>query len=76
MSAASAWAAWPERAKSKMSSRARTPPLLRDAIARAGGFRRAGGFLSPLDLVEIGLMSTRKPKDLRDLETSAASGNQ
>jgi uncharacterized membrane protein len=30
---------------------------LRDAIARAGGFRLSDGFISPLDLVEIGLMS-------------------
>jgi len=29
---------------------------LRDAIARANGFRIADGFISPLDLVEIGLM--------------------
>jgi hypothetical protein len=28
---------------------------LRDAIARAGGFRISDGFISPLDLVEIGL---------------------
>jgi uncharacterized membrane protein len=28
---------------------------LRDAIARAGGFRIADGFISPLDLVAIGL---------------------
>src|SRR6266487_4128008 len=27
---------------------------LRDAIARAGGFRLSDGFISPLDLVEIG----------------------
>ena len=30
---------------------------LRDAIARAGGFRLSDGFISPLDLVEIGLVS-------------------
>ena len=30
---------------------------LRDAIARAGGFRISDGFISPLDLVEIGLLS-------------------
>src|SRR5437763_15738560 len=30
---------------------------LRDAIARAGGFRLSDGFISPLDLIEIGLMS-------------------
>jgi uncharacterized membrane protein len=30
---------------------------LRDAIARSGGFRISDGFISPLDLVEIGLLA-------------------
>ena len=30
---------------------------LRDAVARAGGFRISDGFIHPLDLVEIGLLS-------------------
>lgn len=29
----------------------------RDAVARAGGFRISDGFISPLDLVEIGLLA-------------------
>ena len=33
---------------------------LRDAIARAGGFRISDGFISPLDLVEIGLVSAEE----------------
>ena len=33
---------------------------LRDAIARAGGFRLSDGFISPLDLVEIGLLSAEE----------------
>ena len=49
---------------------------LRDAIARAGGFRLGDGFISPLDLVEIGLMSADEAKELHDLETSAATGEQ
>jgi uncharacterized membrane protein len=49
---------------------------LRDAIARAGGFRLADGFISPLDLIEIGLLSAEEAKELHDLETSAAAGNQ
>ncbi len=49
---------------------------LRDAIARAGGFRLADGFISPLDLVGIGLMSAEEAKQLHDLETSAAAGNR
>jgi uncharacterized membrane protein len=32
---------------------------LRDAVVRAGGFRISDGFISPLDLVEIGLVSGR-----------------
>ena len=44
---------------------------LRDAIARAGGFRISDGFISPLDLVEIGLRHRRggrgaaRPRDRR-----------
>jgi uncharacterized membrane protein len=45
---------------------------LRDAIARAGGFRIGDGFISPLDLVEIGLMSAEEAKDLHEMETAAA----
>src|SRR5262245_52479824 len=33
---------------------------LRDAIVRAGGVRISDAFISPLDLVEIGLMSAEK----------------
>jgi uncharacterized membrane protein len=47
---------------------------LRDAVMRAGGFRIADGFISPLDLVEIGLVSAQDAKQLHDLETSAAAG--
>jgi uncharacterized membrane protein len=36
---------------------------LRDAIARAGGFRISDGFISPLDLVEIGLLSAEEAKE-------------
>src|SRR4051795_6640136 len=45
---------------------------LRDAIARAGGFRISDGFISPLDLVEIGLVSREEAQELHDLETSKA----
>jgi uncharacterized membrane protein len=43
---------------------------LRDAIARAGGFRLSDGFISPLDLVAIGLMSDVEAKELHEMETS------
>jgi uncharacterized membrane protein len=46
---------------------------LRDAIARAGGFRLGDGFISPLDLVGIGLMSAEEARELHALETSAAA---
>lgn len=46
---------------------------LRDAIARAGGFRISDGFISPLDLVEIGLLSAEEAKDLHELETAGAA---
>ena len=47
---------------------------LRDAIMRAGGFRISDGFISPLDLVEIGLVSAAEAQELHDLETAAAAG--
>jgi len=46
---------------------------LRDAIARAGGFRISDGFISPLDLIEIGLVSHEDAKELHELETAAAA---
>ena len=33
---------------------------LRDAVARAGGFRISDGFIHPLDLVEIGLLTAEE----------------
>jgi uncharacterized membrane protein len=44
---------------------------LRDAIARAGGFRIADGFISPLDLAAIGLMSAEDAGELHSMETTA-----
>lgn len=44
---------------------------LRDAIARAGGFRISDGFISPLDLVEIGLMTGEEARELHAMETAA-----
>jgi len=46
---------------------------LRDAIARAGGFRISDGFISPLDLVAIGLVSAEEAKELHELETARAA---
>ena len=47
---------------------------LRDAIARAGGFRVSDGFVSPLDLVEIGLISAEEAKELHAMEHAAQAG--
>jgi uncharacterized membrane protein len=46
---------------------------LRDAIARAGGFRLSDGFISPLDLVEIGLMSREEAEELHAMETAVGT---
>jgi uncharacterized membrane protein len=43
---------------------------LRDAIARAGGFRISDGFISPLDLVGIGLLSSAEAAELHAIEAS------
>jgi uncharacterized membrane protein len=48
---------------------------LRDAIARAGGFRISDGFISPLDLVEIGLMSAEEAGELHAMESANAAGS-
>ena len=46
---------------------------LRDAIASAGGFRISDGFISPLDLVEIGLVSAEEARELHELNTKGAT---
>jgi uncharacterized membrane protein len=48
---------------------------LRDAIARAGGMRLSDGFISPLDLVAIGLMEAAEGKELHAMETAGAATN-
>ena len=49
---------------------------LRDAVARAGGFRIADGFISPLDLVEIGLVTAEEAEELHAQETAAATSTR
>ena len=49
---------------------------LRDAIARAGGFRLSDGFISPLDLVAIGLMAAEEAEELHAMETAAKTAPQ
>jgi len=45
---------------------------LRDAIARANGFRISDGFISPLDLVQIGLLTAEEAKELHAMENKTA----
>ena len=49
---------------------------LRDAIGRAGGFRLSDGFISPLDLVAIGLLEAEEAEQLHAMETAAAGSKQ
>jgi uncharacterized membrane protein len=49
---------------------------LRDAVLRAGGFRISDGFISPLDLVDIGLASAEEAQQLHELETLAAANSK
>ena len=44
---------------------------LRDAVFRAGGFRLADEFISPLDLVEIGLASREEAEELAATQSKA-----
>jgi uncharacterized membrane protein len=44
---------------------------LRDAIARAGGFRLASEFISPLDLIAIGLVGAEEAEALASAEGDA-----
>ncbi len=45
---------------------------LRDAIARTVAFRISDGFVSPLDLVGIGLLSAAEAEELHATESAAA----
>jgi uncharacterized membrane protein len=47
---------------------------LRNAIARANGFRISDGFISPLDLVAIGLVTAEEAQEMHDMNTGARSG--
>jgi uncharacterized membrane protein len=49
---------------------------LRDAIVRAGGFRISDGFISPLDLVEIGLLGAEEAEELHAMETAGAGSSR
>jgi uncharacterized membrane protein len=44
----------------------------RDAVYRAGGFPISSGFISPLDLVAIGLLGSKEAQELASRETATA----
>lgn len=46
---------------------------LRDAVFRAGGFRLSDAFISPLDLVSIGLLDAGEAKEMHDMEKAATA---
>jgi uncharacterized membrane protein len=46
---------------------------LRDAVLRAGGLRIGDGFISPLDLIGIGLVSAEEAAEMHAFETASVS---
>jgi hypothetical protein len=46
---------------------------LRNAIARAGGFRISDGFISPLDLIGIGLVTAEEAAQAHEIENRGAA---
>jgi uncharacterized membrane protein len=46
---------------------------LRDAVARAGGYRLGDGFISPLDLVGIGMLTAEEANRLHALEAPSTA---
>jgi uncharacterized membrane protein len=45
---------------------------LRDAVARAGGYRVNDGFISPLDLIALGMVTAEEAAELHGVEKSSA----
>ena len=43
---------------------------LRDAVVRAGGFRISDGFISPLDLVDVGIHTADEAAELHAMENA------
>jgi uncharacterized membrane protein len=44
---------------------------LRDAVLEAGGFRISDGFISPLDLIGIGMVTAEEARELHAAETAS-----
>jgi uncharacterized membrane protein len=47
---------------------------LRDAVMRTGGYRVADSFISPLDLIGVGLVSAAEAAALHEVESSSVPG--
>jgi uncharacterized membrane protein len=47
---------------------------LRDAVLRAGGFRVSDGFISPLDLIGVGLVTAEEAAELHSVEMASVPG--
>jgi uncharacterized membrane protein len=48
---------------------------LRDAVARAGGVRIGDGFISPLDLVEVGFLTAAEAERMHTFGSAAGAGS-
>src|SRR4051795_4813840 len=46
---------------------------LRDAVVRAGGYRVSDGFISPLDMIGIGLLTAEEAAEQHRVETSSVT---
>ena len=47
---------------------------LRDAVLRAGGFRLSDGFVSPLDLIGVGLVTAEEAAQMHGVERTPVPG--
>jgi uncharacterized membrane protein len=48
---------------------------LRNAVVAAGGFRIGDGFISPLDLIAVGLVSAEEAAQMHAMETAAVGSS-
>jgi hypothetical protein len=44
-------------------------------VVKAGGYRISDGFISPLDLVELGLLTAEEARQAHELEHAGAGGS-
>jgi hypothetical protein len=65
-----------EWGKPRRAGRPGRPPSRCATRSRGGGFWLSDGFISPLDLIAIGLVSAEEAKELHDLEQVAAAARR